>query len=366
MPMAYADLGGDGDEADPIRKILPITKPRVVPATDLPPAQLAQWPGFSPALTADGRETKFMDLEEDAAKSERRWAELPPQEWAVVGQAEARAATLAYVPEGDPDPADPTARERRNALIVRRQYGLGRVLYIGLDSTWRWRKGVGDLYHHRFWGQVMRWAADRPLETGNQYLRFGTSESVYRSGQDVELSVRFKDAKDAEKAAPGAAAQVLRRGGDGKPVAVVELTRKNAQPNAFEASVPNLPEGDYEIQLKMDASPDKLLPTPSPDEPKPTGPLQASFTVSPPESAEMTDLSLNRPLLEELASKSGGKVYTPEDVQGLVKTLQAKSTPQTEHSEGPAWQGWTGWAIFGVVVFLLTMEWVIRKFSGLP
>ena len=37
-----------------------------------------------------------------------------------------------------------------------------------------------------------------------------------------------------------------------------------------------------------------------------------------------------------------------------------------EHSEGPAWQGWTGWAIFGVVVFLLTVEWVIRKFAGLP
>ena len=159
MPMAYANLGPDGGEADPIRKLLPIEKPRVFPA-DMTPEQLAQWSGFSPTLTADGRETKFMDLDEDASKSERRWAELPPQEWAVIGQAKPAAATLAYVPEGEADPADPTARERRNALIVRQNYGLGRVLYVGLDSTWRWRKGVGDLYHHRFWG---RWCAGRRI-----------------------------------------------------------------------------------------------------------------------------------------------------------------------------------------------------------
>ena len=366
MPTAYAGLAADGGEADPIRKMLPIEKPRAVPPKDAPKEMLDQWTGFSPALTADGRETKFMDLEEDAAKSEQRWKDLPPQLWGVVGQAKPAAATLAYLAEGQADPADPTARERRNALIVRQNYGLGRVLYIGLDSTWRWRKGVGDLYHHRFWGQVMRWAADRPLETGNQYLRFGTSEAVYRSGQDVDLSVRFRDVKDAATAEPGAQAQILRRGGDGKPVAVVQLTRKAAQPNAFEAHVANLPEGDYEIQLKMDAAADKLLPTPGPDEPKPEGPLKATFSVTPPQSAEMTDLSMNRPLLEELASKSGGKVYTPEDVQSLVEDIKAKNAPQIQHSEEPAWQGWTGWAIFGVVVFLLTVEWVVRKFSGLP
>jgi hypothetical protein len=350
MPLAFS-----ADETDPIRKLLPIEKPRAFEPPD----------GFHPALTADGRETKFMNLEEDSGNNEQRWAALPPHFWGVVGQAKPAAATLAFAPDGPPDPQDPTARERRAALIARQNYGLGRVLYIGLDSTWRWRKGVGDLYHHRFWGQIARWAADRPLQTGNRFLRFGTSEPVYRSGQEVDLLVRFKEAKDAAQAEAGAEAHILRRG-EANPVAVVPLTRKAAQPNAFEAKVSNLPDGDYVVQLKMGGPADKLLPTPTPDDPNPAGPLQASFTVTPPDSAEMTDLSMNLPLLEELASKSRGKVYTPETVQALVDDLKAKNTPQMEHSEGPAWQGWTGWAIFGVVVMLLTVEWVVRKFSGLP
>ena len=168
MPMAYPDA--EGADADPIRKMLPIESPRAAAPLD----------GFIPALSADGRETKFMGLEEEATKNDQLWAELPHPFWGVIGQAKPAAATLAFIPEGQVDPLDPTARERRNALIARQNYGLGRVLYVGIDSTWRWRKGVGDLYHHRFWGQVMRWAADRPLESGNQYVRFGASQPVYR------------------------------------------------------------------------------------------------------------------------------------------------------------------------------------------
>jgi hypothetical protein len=356
MPLAYPEAGADAADADPIRKMLPIEAPRVTAPLD----------GFTPTLTADGRETKFMDLEEEAGKNDQRWAELPHFFWSVVGQAKPAAATLAFIPEGPVDPLDPTAQERRNALIARQNYGLGRVLYVGIDSTWRWRKGVGDLYHHRFWGQVMRWAADRPLESGNQYVRFGASQPVYRGGQDVELFVRFKDIKDAIKAGTRAQANILRRNGDGKPVAVVPLNRKPAQPSTFEARVANLPEGDYEVQLEMPAVADKLLASPAPanvQEKTQPGPIKASFTMSPPESSEMLDLSTNRPLLEELASKSGGKVYTPEDVQELADRLVSQSIPETEYFEQKLWQ-W--WVILAVVASLLTVEWVVRKWSGLP
>src|SRR5262249_44019402 len=38
-------------------------------------------------------------------------------------------------------------------------YGAGKVLFMGTDGAWRWRKGVEDKYHYRFWGQVVRWMA---------------------------------------------------------------------------------------------------------------------------------------------------------------------------------------------------------------
>ena len=30
---------------------------------------------------------------------------------------------------------------------------------MGTDGAWRWREGVEDKYHYRFWGQVVRWMA---------------------------------------------------------------------------------------------------------------------------------------------------------------------------------------------------------------
>src|SRR5437868_5360782 len=122
------------------------------------------------------------------------WATLPPHYWGLVGKAKPGAVTLAYVSNGtpSPDPKVESERERNNALMVRQNFGFGRVVFVGLDSTWRWRFKNGDTYHHRFWGQVIRWAAtDKPLVTGNEYVRFGTREPIYRAGQEIELVVRF-------------------------------------------------------------------------------------------------------------------------------------------------------------------------------
>src|SRR5207253_9924378 len=75
---------------------------------------------------------------------------------------------------------------RDNALAALQNYGLGRVLYLGVDSTWRWRYRIGDTYHHRFWSQIIRWAASDKPQT-----RFGTRAPVYAEGENVEVFVRL-------------------------------------------------------------------------------------------------------------------------------------------------------------------------------
>ena len=57
------------------------------------------------------------------------------------------------------DVGDP---ERSASLMARQNYGFGRVIYLGIDSTWRWRFKRGSVYEHRFWSQVIRWAASQP------------------------------------------------------------------------------------------------------------------------------------------------------------------------------------------------------------
>src|SRR3712207_8983625 len=53
--------------------------------------------------------------------------------------------------------------------------------------TTLFRSRTGDTYHHRFWGQTIRWAAsDKPLVTGNEFVRFGTPQASYAGGERSE------------------------------------------------------------------------------------------------------------------------------------------------------------------------------------
>jgi hypothetical protein len=359
MPLAYPELEANG-EPDPLRKLLPIEGPRPVTPGD----------GFRVTLTQRGRETKFMDMERDPRKSLERWASLPPHQWGVVGQAKKGATTLAWVPPVGADP-NKTADQDKSALAALHSYGFGRVLFVGLDSTWRWRFRTGDTYHHRFWGQTIRWAAaEKPLVTGNEFVRFGTPHPVYNRDENIDVVVRLNEEAGPLKADLLAGARILRLGDEKdkeESVALVPLAKRPAQPRVLEGILRDLPPGRYAIELVIPDLADKLIdPASVPGseiEGKPKRNLRAGFTVLPAPSREMLDLETRYPLLEEIAAKSGGKVFNPEDAGELAEMLTAKSVKNVEHHEQRLWQ-W--WVMLAVVLSLLTVEWVARKWSGLP
>jgi hypothetical protein len=362
MPMAYPEVAVGG-ETDPLRKLLPIEAPHV--------ANLPE--GFAVSLTEEGRETAFMRLGTDSGGADEMWGRLPKHYWGVVGRAKPGAMPLAYIGDAIPNSlSGGSEREREQGLIVRQNYGFGRVLFVGLDSTWRWRYRMGDLYHHTFWGDTIHWAAaDKALGSGNDYVRFGTTRPVYRKGERPEVVVRLGDELGAIKADLLAGARILRQKGPNEKeeaVALVPLTRRAAQPRVLEGQSPALPPGQYALELVIPELDSKLKSLPaappgSPEATKPGGPLRAMFSVLPPDSTELIDLETKWSLLEELASKSGGKLFTPEDASELADLLAAQTVPYVEHYERRLWQ-W--WVVLAVVVSLLTLEWIGRKLAGLP
>jgi hypothetical protein len=340
-------------------KMLPVQEPRVA----------APLEGFPVTLTAEGRTTDFLRLETDttAKENDERWEKLPRHFWGVTGKAKPGATVLAYV-TGDErglSPEQKRKREQEQALFARHNYGFGRVFFVGLDSTWRWRYRTGDLYHHRFWSQTIRWAAsDKPLVTGNKFLRFGTPQAIFQGGEAVKVVVRFGDEAGALPPNLLARARVLRPEADNKdvPVALVALKRRDAQPRVFEGQVRDLAAGQYHLELVIPEMEDKLEGPPGPDG-KPST-LRASFSVMPGESGEMAQLATNWALLKELADKNGaGKVYTAEDASALVDLLVAKATPKVEEHPQRLWD-W--WVTLVVVLALLSAEWITRKWVGLP
>ena len=60
----------------------------------------------------------------------------------------------------------------RLPLLVTRTFGAGKILFMGTDGAWRWREGVEDKYHYRFWGQVVRWMAYQRNMAKGESMRF--------------------------------------------------------------------------------------------------------------------------------------------------------------------------------------------------
>jgi hypothetical protein len=344
LPLEYLRRFPDPARLDPLLKLLPIESPQ----------PLGPEKGFGLTLTGEGRQTPFLRLEQDPAESSSRWAKLPPHYWGVVGKAKGGAVALAYAggEKGDGD------SERSQVLLARHHYGFGRVLYVGIDSTWRWRLKTGDQYHHRFWGQVIRWAAsDRPLVAGNQFVRFGPREPVYRTGQPVDVLMRVGE--QARPLPPDALAGVrvirVQSGGKEESVGLIPLKPTPGQTRELTGQLGELPPGEYALEPAIPEMEDKLA---GPDGKK----LRATFSVSPPESGERIDLSTNIPLLEELAAKNGGKVFPAERAAELIDLLASRAaTRQVTHETDLSHSGW----VLVALVALLTLEWLLRKRAGL-
>ena len=127
-------------------------------------------------------------------------------------------------------------------------------------------------------------------------------------------------------------------------------------PRELDGSQANLPPGEYDVELVIPDIEEKLN---GPDGKK----LRAHFQVLPADTGEMLDLGTNWLLMEDLAAKSGGKVFPAERAGELVELLQSRSATREYAVEQKMWQSW--WTLILFVV-LLSLEWVARKFAGLP
>src|SRR5581483_8673212 len=105
------------------------------------------------ALTSEGERHWLTRFDSDESRNEELWKQLPGFFWS--------AAVVKSRPGSDVLAVHSAFRNEwgRIPLLVTRNAGAGKTLFLGTDSAWRWRRGVEDKYHYRFWGQVVRWMA---------------------------------------------------------------------------------------------------------------------------------------------------------------------------------------------------------------
>jgi hypothetical protein len=118
-----------------------------------------------------------------------------------------------------------------------------------------------------------------------------------------------------------------------------------------EARAITLPPGEY--KAKLDA----------PDALKGGEEISTTFYVNEKPTLELSDLSANRKLLQQIADVSDGYLYFPDTVSSLPDRLVPPEYRSVSREEIELWDNWP---ILICFFALLTIEWVVRKVNGLP
>jgi hypothetical protein len=174
-----------GYDSKILDRLIPMKTLKPVDITGLSATASPTERGFHLRLTPEGESEEMLKFSRDPVENREIWSGLPGHLWGLVGEAKPGATVYAYAVQPDQKP------ERKAAVIVHQHYGAGQVLWVGIDSTWRWRHRVGDQYHHQFWGQLARWAADSKSDAGNEDVKFGPDRTDIELGEDAMLRARW-------------------------------------------------------------------------------------------------------------------------------------------------------------------------------
>ena len=278
--------------------------------------------------------TRLGDTDQDNGEV---WRKLPGFFWyAGVQRAKVGTETLAVHDQV----ATPSGRV---PLIVTKTYGTGKVLFMGTDSAWRWRQGVEDKYHYRFWSQVARWMAYRRQMAQSESIRLFYSPDRPNGGDVLTLNANAIDNVGEPLDSGAVVVQAISPSGKTQTIRLQPGTADLA--GLFVGSfVPKEP-GNYRLVVSSSE----------------TG------------ASVQTDLSvqgLNREqqgrlarfdVVEEIAKITEGKLVSVSEVPNLLELLAALPEPEPTVHRTRIWAH-PIWA--GVLIFLLGAFWVARKMTG--
>ncbi|MBN1670697.1 MAG: hypothetical protein JXR37_06675 [Kiritimatiellae bacterium] len=288
-------------------------------------------------LTGVGKGHLLTMLAENPPANGRLWRRLPGFFWhAAVEKARPGADVLAV--HGG----------RRNQwsrlpLLATRPYGNGNALFMGTDSAWRWRRGVEDKYHYRFWGQVVRWMAHRRHMAAAEGIRLFFVPEDPRAGETVFLHATVFDKTGYPL--DGAEVTVELRGPDGE-TQQLPLTSSEEGWGGYEGRFVPRRGGEFGLSVAC----------------KQTGRrLQTDMVV-----AKRTREKVGQParfeVLQEIARITQGRFRLAQDVEQLVRAVGA--LPEEIESERRM-RLWAQWWWGTLMIGCLGLGWVLRKAAGL-
>jgi hypothetical protein len=329
-------------------------------------------PEFRFQLTQIGQRHAITRLAETEEDSNAIWQEVPEFYWRhPLKSVKPGATVLAYAAvaakeqelqnqekSNMPLEARNLARkeyESANALMLMQNFGAGRVLMMNTDRTWRLRYRVGDVNHHRFWGQALRWAAAKRLPGGTNYVQVGTPRSSYRLDEPIIVSAKLTDESFASLDDPAAAVKIFH---GGELVVSKKLEPVADYPGMFQVDLGKMPSGGtYRIELDSPVAKQVFAG-------KLNAPITAEFNVRSPEqiSIELQEPAADRRELTRLAGLGNGAML---EIDANDKVIDYFAAGTERYIEPHSVRLWDTWPLLLLMVALVTAEWIVRKKGGL-
>ena len=219
--------------------------------------------------------------------------------------------------------------------------GNGQVLFLGTDSAWRWRRGVEDKYHYRFWGQVVRWMSNSRHAAYSENVRLFLSPSVLQVNSTMNLQATIFDGSPLDK----------------REVDVI-MTGPDGNQHKFKLHQKELGWGTYKGDFKLDQAGDWHLDM-----------MVANSSISYQKKLsvggrvlEQKGLPAALSVMQKLAGVSGGKYFISKDFDKALQ--QIDSLPQARIQE-IRWRLLSQWWWGLSLVILACAYWILRKRQGL-
>jgi hypothetical protein len=288
-------------------------------------------------LTTEGRSSLLTMLGSNEEENPEIWRRLPGFYWhAPVIKAKGGAEVLAVH-------GNRRGKFGPIPLLVTKPAGSGKVLFMGIDSAWRWRRGVEDLYHYRFWGQVARWMSYQRNMASGQRVRLFYNPERPEPGATVTLNANAFDPNGAP----------LKEGS-----VFVDITSPDGRSQRIELQKNETAWGAFSGRFKADLPGAwKLRATATGAEDKP---LETTILAQGVE-IEKTGQPSRPEVLEEMAKVSRGRVIQPAQLADLIKEITALPEPRPLENRIPLW---SHWATVAALVTFLGIFWIGRKLNG--
>lgn len=314
-------------------------------------ARVSAWPGavtVSPTVEADrlgvmrlGEEAGagWPDALSDASLgwTQLRWAQrIEARSLKPAAEVLARGVSVS-----DPSISAP--------LVVGMRYGAGRTIYVGTDEIWRWRYARGETLPERFWLPLVRLLARESLARSGQPASIEVSPPRSGVGQPVRVTVRLLDQALADSAVSGVTVRISPSGPGGARAAGEQRlklspeTAGGSRSSTHTASwIPDAP-GMYRLELV--------------DPPAGAG-IEATAEVTLADD-EMREPAADHIALGLLSAQTSGRVVAAESMGEIPAMLPSRQlrivgAPQIETL-------WDRPVVLGLLVLLLTLEWIGRK-----